>query len=961
MKNILKNKKTETISFCIGLLLLIVGTSYAIWTYVFSGNINKIQTASIELDLLESNTNIITIENALPKSDDSGKSQSETFDFAVTSKTRREVAVGYSIVLEKLEVDPGYTSLTDKDIKIYLTDYSNVQLLKPVLVEQLEDKVIYSATNEHDSSHETIQRKFKLRAWIDEAVEVADWDQSTKLQYKFKIGVRKDSEVKIRGLLYNIVKDGAVLDTNVDFSEVPTGTNKKYIFNSTKDDHYPVYYYRGNVNNNYVKFGGFCWRAVRTTSTGGTKLIYSGTDNNDVYKEKILDEYDYDNISNNNDFIYNDSSHSYTATFDNSYSKSLSLNLGNGDFAVQVVSSIGSGSSLYVSYYYNNSYLSNMSYETSSLDETHEDYQPVFNCSSDDSIKVSLGGNASSSSPVTVSIKIYHLEGKNVVKSSYKNVSNSDNWEYDSADNSWNITITDGQPKELSFNLTSDIYSMDLSGTTSSGAGGSWYVYKNDIQIGLSGAGGGSPIAASYIFNYLNNTDVVKFKYTGSSSIASPITFKIKMNAYNMFYSGVLKCPSFLPLYDNFYFDCYDRTWNIRLSSLVSRELSFDVPNGDYDITLEVVYGGSTASGTITMYEDESSLFSITYSRSSGLRTKTVSINNVTRDNKIKLIVSPSVLNSSKNDSISLKMYMVNKKNQYLGKGCLLKGENTQLPQGSRYNTNSNSFAYNGYMYGELYNMSSGRITYGSLVGESFDYNNGEYVLKKTQTSLDNNHHYTCNNESGKCSDLRYYFYRNGAYNYYIELKDGKGISDAIMEMQNNINDSTIKSSIDSWYSNNMSSYTDMLEDTPWCNDRSTDDLKGWSPSGNLDISLKFNSANRRNNNEPSLACINKNDAFTVNDRNGNGALSYPIALLTADELTLAGNSSYLNNENDWWTMSPNDHSALPRNYYFTNEGNLNGTNYLSTEKGVRPAISLKHNMVITDGDGTSTNPFVVE
>ena len=37
-----------------------------------------------------------------------------------------------------------------------------------------------------------------------------------------------------------------------------------------------IYYFRGDVKNNNVLFANMCWKAVRTTSTGGTKLIYAG-------------------------------------------------------------------------------------------------------------------------------------------------------------------------------------------------------------------------------------------------------------------------------------------------------------------------------------------------------------------------------------------------------------------------------------------------------------------------------------------------------------------------------------------------------------------------------------------------------------------------------------------------------------------------------------------------------------
>ena len=42
----------------------------------------------------------------------------------------------------------------------------------------------------------------------------------------------------------------------------------------------PVYYYKGNVQNNNVLFGGFCWKIVRTTETGGVKIVYNGVKKN---------------------------------------------------------------------------------------------------------------------------------------------------------------------------------------------------------------------------------------------------------------------------------------------------------------------------------------------------------------------------------------------------------------------------------------------------------------------------------------------------------------------------------------------------------------------------------------------------------------------------------------------------------------------------------------------------------
>ncbi|MBR3377945.1 hypothetical protein IKG50_01285 [Candidatus Saccharibacteria bacterium] len=37
-----------------------------------------------------------------------------------------------------------------------------------------------------------------------------------------------------------------------------------------------IYYYRGQIDNNYLVWANKCWRIVRTTATGGTKILYIG-------------------------------------------------------------------------------------------------------------------------------------------------------------------------------------------------------------------------------------------------------------------------------------------------------------------------------------------------------------------------------------------------------------------------------------------------------------------------------------------------------------------------------------------------------------------------------------------------------------------------------------------------------------------------------------------------------------
>lgn len=55
-----------------------------------------------------------------------------------------------------------------------------------------------------------------------------------------------------------------------------TATTDEGMF-ATEDMDGTSYYFRGAVTNNYVKFGGFCWRIIRINGDGTIRLIYDGT------------------------------------------------------------------------------------------------------------------------------------------------------------------------------------------------------------------------------------------------------------------------------------------------------------------------------------------------------------------------------------------------------------------------------------------------------------------------------------------------------------------------------------------------------------------------------------------------------------------------------------------------------------------------------------------------------------
>ena len=281
-----------------------------------------------------------------------------------------------------------------------------------------------------------------------------------------------------------------------------------------------------------------------------------------------------------------------------------------------------------------------------------------------------------------------------------------------------------------------------------------------------------------------------------------------------------------------------------------------------------------------------------------------------------------------------------------------------------------------GYMYGDNYTpYNSETTTAGTYYGSGFIYNNDVYTLTNPSTTKDANHHYTCNStvSNDSCGTIRYYYYDN----YYINLTGGDGVEEAIAKMQTNTNDSDAKYNIDTWYASNMTGVTNKLEDTIWCNDRSFGDgnNNGWiANGGDLSTPLYYGARQRSNSasntstvkNQPSLACPNKNDAFTVSNENGNQKLTYPVALLTEDEMVLAGglagisSTFYLNDSNYYWSLSPGKFGTTEATQFFVGYGYVQDYD-AKLEYFLRPSISLKHRTPVVSGTGTVNDPYVIE
>ena len=242
------------------------------------------------------------------------------------------------------------------------------------------------------------------------------------------------------------------------------------------------------------------------------------------------------------------------------------------------------------------------------------------------------------------------------------------------------------------------------------------------------------------------------------------------------------------------------------------------------------------------------------------------------------------------------------------------------------------------------------------------------------------------------------------------------GIPGSLANNRKNTNSSNIKKVVDNWYKDKiLSSYDKYVSKTAiYCADRSV----GSGTYTDNDDAFSYASYTRAYNKTPTYKCGGNGtgglfeskqaveDKFSVSKVNGgNGALTYPIALMNADELVYAGavygydnygqngyawysianptvgtnsnGQTYIPDANritgHWLTMSPSrwegDYGGCYASIITVNNSNNYGTSFVGgiysgasadSRHPVRPVLSIKACAKYTRGDGSVMDPYIV-
>ena len=306
--------------------------------------------------------------------------------------------------------------------------------------------------------------------------------------------------------------------------------------------------------------------------------------------------------------------------------------------------------------------------------------------------------------------------------------------------------------------------------------------------------------------------------------------------------------------------------------------------------------------------------------------------------------------------------------------------------------------AYVGYMYGDTSNNqiteSTSNFNHTGLsptakyyFGTSYTFDqetrsfklSGDLVQatpKEYREKYNTSNYYTCMSSNATATCQRLEKVISGINDTALQVK-GIAYSSTSYEIahQNDVN-STMKTYLENWYNNNLKSYDSKIsKEAIYCNNRVPSSRLGSSYTNEgygiyptlYDYEKFVDWQGTREG--PNLVCSQKSDQFSVSSAIGNGDLTNPIGLITADEVNMAGGRTsaqnqlyYLYSGTHYWTMSPSLFAYL----FYASEFIVSGSGGIDNNRtyfayGVRPVINLDPSKITFTGTGTMQDPYVVE
>ena len=273
------NKKIYITLFTISILFLGIGGTLAYYTTsAIATNITQIKSGNLTMTIDGGGSENVSF---MPAKCTSEYAIKRTITASATNTSGGKVS--FSIGMNVVSISDG---LKRKTMRYALTTSSSSCTDGLITGGNFKDATtgsdIWLIKNDYDSINLTSNKYVKtyyLYIWLDESeTQNLSGTISVKMIGTSSNNPNLTTEKIIP--LYDYIKSNADITTTIDFSKTSEASNTNGIYMTTNTDSgNPVYYYRGAVDNN-VLFANFCWKMIRTTETGGVKLIYNGVSSN---------------------------------------------------------------------------------------------------------------------------------------------------------------------------------------------------------------------------------------------------------------------------------------------------------------------------------------------------------------------------------------------------------------------------------------------------------------------------------------------------------------------------------------------------------------------------------------------------------------------------------------------------------------------------------------------------------
>lgn len=238
-------------------------------TYTLAATIKPNNASNKNITWTSNNTSVATVEN--------GKVVAVNAGSATITATTQDGKLKATVTVKVQKKTVSVTSVKLSSDTLSLTVGESKSITATVLPDNASNKgVSWSSTNTAVAS----VNNGKITALSAGTTTITVTTQDGQFKANCTVTVK---EKEITSLYESMKKKSK--GTGVDFTKQST-TSDSGVYQLKGSD---IYYYRGNVSDNYVLFAGYCWQIVRTTDTQGIKLIYvSGNNKCTFNKNSVL-------------------------------------------------------------------------------------------------------------------------------------------------------------------------------------------------------------------------------------------------------------------------------------------------------------------------------------------------------------------------------------------------------------------------------------------------------------------------------------------------------------------------------------------------------------------------------------------------------------------------------------------------------------------------------------------------